>query len=356
MPALPPFVSTYTDRHGRTRYRYREPGLPPRSLPGEPGEPRFIAALAAAQDGLPTEGARRRKRAIAPRTLRAAWIEHRKTIAWQQLKPISQGQQTRVAENFFRLAIAPGARLTFGDMPVAGMRRADIKKILGRYSDRPHAGAVVLRLLRKLCLTALDLEWIDTDPTYRLKYRPKLGGHRAWTDAEMAAFERRWPLGTTERLGYALALYTGQRRGDIAAMRWAALSGGGIAVVQEKTAAPLWIPVHPALAAILAATERRSDAILTTAYGKPFTAFGFGGKMADAIRAAELPAGCRLHGLRKSAGRCLAEAGATTRQIMAVLGHKTLSEAERYTREAEQRMLAQQGIDQWSRPRLAVVK
>ena len=76
--------------------------------------------------------------------------------------------------------------------------------------------------------------------------------------------------------------------------------------------------------------------------------------MHDAIAAAGLR-DCRLHGLRKSAGRCLAEAGASTRAIMAILGHKSLAEAEHYTREAEQRHLAQQGIDQWSRPRLAVI-
>lgn len=93
---------------------------------------------------------------------------------------------------------------------------------------------------------------------------------------------------------------------------------------------------------------------MVTSRGRQFTAFGLGNFMHAAIGAAGLT-GCRLHGLRKSAGRCLAEAGATTRQIMAVLGHKSLAEAENYTREAEQRRLAQQGIDQWSRPRLHVI-
>ena len=48
---------------------------------------------------------------------------------------------------------------------------------------------------------------------------------------------------------------------------------------------------------------------------------------------------CQPHGLRKAAGRRLAEAGCTPHEIMAVLGHKTLAEAERYTRDADQAAL-----------------
>ena len=57
--------------------------------------------------------------------------------------------------------------------------------------------------------------------------------------------------------------------------------------------------------------------------------------MRDAITAAGLPLDCKPRGLRKAAGRLLAEAGATAKMIMAVLGHTTLAEAERYTEEAE---------------------
>jgi integrase len=46
------------------------------------------------------------------------------------------------------------------------------------------------------------------------------------------------------------------------------------------------------------------------------------------------------HGLRKSAGRRLAEAGCTVKQIMAVLGHKTMQEAAHYTESADQERLA----------------
>ena len=47
-----------------------------------------------------------------------------------------------------------------------------------------------------------------------------------------------------------------------------------------------------------------------------------------------------MHGLRKAAARRLVEAGCTTHEIASITGHKTLSEIERYTREAERARLA----------------
>jgi len=76
---------------------------------------------------------------------------------------------------------------------------------------------------------------------------------------------------------------------------------------------------------------------LTTEWGKPFTVDGYSGWMRDAMTEAGLPLDCRPHGLRKTFGRLLADAGATAHEIMAALGHLTLAEAERYTREADRR-------------------
>ena len=350
---LPPGVSTYTDRHGRTRYRFRRKGLPSRDLPGQPGEPKFEQAYQQAAAGIAR--AKERRVGVAPRTLRAAWLEVLRTPDWQQMRQSSKTQQIGVAERFLASPIAKGAPTTFGQMPFDGIRRADIKRIIGRYADRPHAGESVLRLLRKLCLAALDLEWIENDPTFRVKFRPELIGWRAWTEDEMAAYERKWSVGTPQRLGYALALYTGQRRADVAAMGEGAYDGSGVAVIQEKTGAPLWLPVHPLLRETLEATPRPGPWLLCNGRGTRFTTAGFGNFMADAIGEAGLPDGCVLHGLRKSAGKALAEAGCTAHQIMAVLGHKTLAEAQRYTKEADQKRLAQQAMDQWSKPKLVVV-
>ena len=86
--------------------------------------------------------------------------------------------------------------------------------------------------------------------------------------------------------------------------------------------------------------ERNHVTIVNTHYGRPFTVDGFGQWMRDAITSAGLPLDCKPHGLRKTAGRRLAEAGCSANEIMSVLGHKSLAEAERYTREADQEKLS----------------
>ena len=123
-------------------------------------------------------------------------------------------------------------------------------------------------------------------------------------------------------------------------MTWPDVTGSTIRVVQQKTGHKLAIPIHQELLEVLAVAERVHVTIVNTEYGKPYTVDGFSDWMRDAITAAGLPLECQPHGLRKAAGRRLAEAGCTAHEIMAVLGHKTLAEAERYTRDADQSRLA----------------
>jgi hypothetical protein len=85
--------------------------------------------------------------------------------------------------------------------------------------------------------------------------------------------------------------------------------------------------------------------VLVTAYGEPFSAKSLTGAMAHWCRLAGLPKGMTLHGLRKSLGVYLAEAEASTRQLMDVLGHDDIDHAELYSREASQVRLAVQGMD-----------
>ena len=87
-------------------------------------------------------------------------------------------------------------------------------------------------------------------------------------------------------------LYTGQRRGDVVGMgrqhvrRHIGEDGIAremISVRQEKPGAALDIPLHPDLAAIIAATPSEHLTYLTTQFGKPFTSAGFGNFFSGAM-------------------------------------------------------------------------
>ena len=102
------------------------------------------------------------------------------------------------------------------------------------------------------------------------------------------------------------------------------------------------IPVHSDLAKAIAASSSGHMTFLATPYGKPYTAAGFGNKFRQWCEA-DLPQ-CSSHGLRKATATRLAERGASAHEIMAVTGHRSLSEVERYTKEANKPKLATQ---QW---------
>jgi integrase len=212
---------------------------------------------------------------------------------------------------------------------------------------KPGAGIILLKRIRTLIRYAMALGWTDRDPTAGVKaYRSK--EIHTWNEQEIATFEKRWPEGSRERLAFALLLYTGQRGSDVHRMTWTDIVGDTIRVAQRKTAAKLSVPIHDVLHRLLAIANNRDQTILATAYGKPFSVKGFGNMMSRAIVEAGLPQRCKTHGLRKAAARRLAEAGCSASEIMAITGHKTLAEVERYTRAAEQERLARQAIQRQS--------
>ncbi|GLI93938.1 tyrosine-type recombinase/integrase [Methylocystis echinoides] len=331
---LPPYVEKNTV--GRRTYLSFRRGKGARiRLPDDVNSDAFRDAYAAALAGDVQRA--KGKTYSQPGTIGALILSYQRSPEYVELRETTKkGYQSRIE----------ALRKNHAHRTLAGMTREGIKtKILAPYAGRPGAALSILKMLRVLIRHAVDIGWLKHDPSLGIK-RPKIGEVRSWTDDEISQFEAHWPIGTRERLGFALHLFTGQRRSDVHRMTWADIAGETIRVAQQKTGAKLKIPLHRDLRAVLADAPRDHVTILNTAFGKPFTVDGFSQFMRDAIRASGLPLECQPHGLRKAAGRRLAEAGCTPHQIMAVLGHKTLSEAERYTRDADQERLAEAAIIQ----------
>jgi integrase len=136
-----------------------------------------------------------------------------------------------------------------------------------------------------------------------------------WTDAELAAYEAHWPLGTRQRLAYALLLHTGQRVGDVVRMRRADISGGAITITQQKTGAEVTIPISAELDAALRAGPSSGLYLIGAANGRPIKQPALSEFVRRAARKAGLSPECIPHGLRKSEMRLLAEAGASSKEI-----------------------------------------
>ncbi|MDD4616498.1 MAG: tyrosine-type recombinase/integrase [Alphaproteobacteria bacterium] len=83
---------------------------------------------------------------------------------------------------------------------------------------------------------------------------------------------------------------------------------------------------------------------MTTAKGVPYKSRHFKQDWAKASKKAGIE-GAVFHGLRKTAAKCLAEAGCTAEQIKSITGHKTDAMVSHYTAEANKKKLAIQAME-----------
>jgi integrase len=330
------YVNEFVDQDGKVRRYFRRAGRRAIPLPGLPGSIEFMAAYQAALAVVSAPPPSPRH--IITGSLAAAAAGYFRSSDFANLSPSSQRS--------YRAAIRPilaahGHRLV-----------RDLTKVAARHvieeigATRPGMANLTRSVLSKIITYAIETGLRADNPFSGLKpYR--LGTYHTWTDAEIAQFERRWPLGTRERLAFALLLYTGQRGGDVVKMVRSDIVDGRIRVAQDKarkgTTNELMIPIHPALArALQAGPVVGMTHIITDARGKPLRAITE--LIEAAVKRAGLPARCVAHGLRKAALRRLAEHGSTTKEIAAVSGHRSLSEIERYTARADQAGLAKAAI------------
>ena len=169
---------------------------------------------------------------------------------------------------------------------------------------------------------------------------PKTRGHHAWTDDEIEQYRSHWPLGTQQRLVFEFALETVSRRGEVVRLGPQHVKDGRIKIARTHGSRDVNIPITAELQAACDAMPKAHLTFIVTAYGKPRSKFGLGTDFAKWATEAGLPTRCRLHGLKKSGMQRLASASATAHELMAVSGHKTLAEVQRYTADADMKRLA----------------
>jgi integrase len=323
-------VDRFTDRHGMLRHYFRRGQGPRVKLPGHPGSEEFMLAYQAALTG--HDAGQTCAQQGGAGTFDRLVKDYFASPDYRRLGPSTQKAYRSVIERLVR-----GENI--GHRVVREMSRQHVQRIVAKRAETPGAANDVLKKLKILLHFAIDNGWRKDDPTLRIKKFAE-GEFHTWTDSEIARFEGAWPIGTRERLAFALLLYTGQRASDVAKMSSESVVEGSIWVVQLKTRAKLLIPVHPSLGMALSAYGISKGMILKTGYDEPFSAKGFSMFMADRIGRAELPDRCVTHGLRKAAARRLAEAGCSANEIASITGHVTLEEVARYTKAAEQKKLA----------------
>jgi integrase len=236
-----------------------------------------------------------------------------------------------------------------GHRSIAKLPREAVFRLRDEFQATPRTANYLVSVLRLVLSYAEDRKltfhlpphW--SNPARRPKKLETGEGHRPWEEVEIAAFRKRWPSTTLQRVLFEAFLNTGQRGGDIAPMIRQQYFRGEIAVAQQKTKKRVWIPasrdLHDALDPWL---EQHEHVVLfPTPSGRPLKEDNMRHLMRDAMRYAALPDECTLHGLRYTFATRAIELGLDWQTIESIVGHKTAEMAFKYT---QQRRLARLAI------------
>ncbi|MCX5579959.1 tyrosine-type recombinase/integrase [Kaistia terrae] len=355
---LPKYVYRHKDRYGTERFYFRPPNGGAARLPDDPLSDAFEAAYRTALRSIAAE-AKTPARVIQPtqqRTLRWLWLEYEKSREFRALEKSTQRVRHLVIEKCLAEPIRTGATESFGDCPVNKLTAKAIKVLRDRKADFPNAANGRLKAIRQMLSWAIEAE-IDDDLTYNIardvrNLRVDGDGFHSWTLDDVEQFERTHPIGSRARLAFSLLLYTGQRRSDMVTFGKQHVRDGWLFFTQfkgrKRNPVRLEIPIVSNLQSVIDASPCGDLTFLVTDFRKPFTSNGFGNKMRQWCNEAGLPQ-CSAHGLRKAAASRLAELGCTDAEIMAITGHTTRKEVDRYTKGARQRTLAESVLRRFER-------
>ncbi len=346
-----PYLNSFRDRHGRLRGYYRRDGRR-QAISGEFGSPEFLANYNRIHEQAENP-ARRRVSAGTFGSLVETYYaapEFRKN-----LRASTQTEYKRHLEPM---------REKWRDVPLIGITKRVIRAYRDSLSEQPRKANQAVEVLRMLLNHAVEIEVLESNPAIGIKpIRIDTEGWKPWPQMALERFSR---LATgAPRVAFLLALYTGQRRADVLAMRWDAITADGGAIVvkqakKRKAEDALTIPLHPVLRAELAKVKaeqalrvesrrqkKRAAAtpmtIIARLDGSVYTEDGFAALWNRAQHATGC-AGLPFHGLRKNATNSLLEAGCTTKEAQAITGHNTLAMIEHYAKGANQKRLAESAM------------
>lgn len=323
----PPHLHRETNRHGTVVWYVRVDHGPRIRVPA-PGTEGFDAAYQAAIAG-ETPATKQGKE----RSGSLSWLiaRYRETAAWTGLAMATRHKR----ELIFRQMIA-----TAGDKPATAITKKHVVAGLDRRRETPVQARHYLDALRGLFAWAEGALHVDANPCDGVRPPKQTGdgeGFAVWTAEDVAAFEKKWPIGTRPRVALDVLRFTGLRRGDAARLGRPHVKGGVISIKTEKTGEWVHIRMSKRLEATLAAGPCGDLTYIAAENGKPMTKEGFGNEFRKWCRKAGVDKSA--HGLRKLAATTMAENGATVAELEAVFGWSGGRMASHYTRSANRKKL-----------------
>jgi integrase len=327
----PPHLHRQVSRHGKTVWYVRVGKGPRVRIRSDFGTLKFDTEYQAAIAGLP---ARQDTEESTSRGSLAWLVErYRETTAWTELSLASRRQRENIFEHVLGAAgRQPFAKITTADVMAGRDRRA---------KTTPAQARKFLDTMRGLFRWAVKARLLMVDPTAGVANpsAPNAQGFTPWSLEDIATYERRWPVGTRQRVWLDVLVYTGLRRGDAVRVGRQHIRHGVGTIKTEKTDTVVTLPILPALMKTLDAGPCGDLTLIAGENGRPLTKESFGNLFRKACRKAGLR-GRSAHGLRKAVATRAAENGATVAQLNAIFGWKGAKMATYYTETADRRRLS----------------
>lgn len=212
----------------------------------------------------------------------------------------------------------------FGDLPIAALDQRQVRGVFKEWrdgmADKPRKADYAWTTLARILSVAKDRGKIANNPCER-------GGRlydgdrseNIWSDHAIKMMMAACPVELQTAL--LLGIWTGQRQGDLIALRWSAYDGKYLRVSQSKTKRRVVIPIGNILKSHLDAMTQTGGHILLNTFGKPWTSDGFRTSWGKAFDRAKINEDLTFHDLRGSAVVRLALVDATVPQIASFTGH-----------------------------------
>lgn len=321
-------------QHGTRVWYFREGHGPRIRIRGAFGSPEFNAALAAAKGHAVNPVAAKAVLSHQdPNSL--AWLidQYMSSSDWNATAAQTQKQRRNILK---RIAEKSGAR-SFRSLTQADIE--ETREDIAKTGATSMANAVIKTLRQFFAWATPKFTPVNIARDVKLVERDETEGFHTWTVEEQAKFEAFYPLGTRERLAYAVLRWTGQRRGDCVQMGDQNVRDGVIRIKQGKTGTKVAIPVLPELTEALAKGPRGEMVWIVGDKGLPITADAFTTWFRQVCNKAGLPE-CSAHGLRKACACDFAARGATLDELKAWFGWTENRTPGIYTEQANREQLA----------------
>lgn len=220
----------------------------------------------------------------------------------------------------------------FGTMPLEAIEEHGARALFMEWretmADRPRTADLAWSVLQRIMAFGVDKEKLKRNPCEKAGRLAETGTRRekVWSSSDIAKFSDKAPAHVLE--AFLMALWTGQRQGDLLRLTWGAYDGAHIRLKQSKTGARVTVKVASELKAVLDAKRERLSGkelaaltILTNSIGKSWTSDGFRTSWGKALDDAEIK-GLTFHDLRGTFITNARRAGASIEDIASASGHK----------------------------------